>query len=444
MKPLVLVTAPVATRSGYGSHSRDIVHSLIDMDKFDIKIMSVRWGNTSMNALDETNERDKRIIDRLMNEPRLPRKPDVHIHIVVPNEFMVNATYNIGITAGIESTVIHQTWLEGCNRMDLIIVPSVFTKQGIQNTGYTRHDQATGQQGPDLKLEKPIEVLFEGADLNIYKKTNEFSPEVIDEFDKIPEKFNFLYTGHWLQGNLGEDRKDTGMLVKTFLETFKNVKNAPGLIMKTSGATFSVMDREEILSKIRDISSTVKGELPNIYVLHGDFTDDEMNELYNHPKVKAHISLTHGEGFGRPLLEASLSEKPVIVTNWSGHTDFLDKSFSVLLPGSMSSVPKGAFPEGMYVDKMQWFTVNYPNACRTMMEVFKNHAKYLIGAKKQSIRSKSFSLDNMTKKLEGILDKHLPKFEKQPQQVNLKLPKLKKVDNDKSSLDIKLPNLKKV
>ena len=444
MKPLVLVTAPVATRSCYGSHSRDIVHSLIDMDKFDIKIMSVRWGNTSMNALDETNERDKRIIDRLMNEPRLPRKPDVHIHIVVPNEFMVNATYNIGITAGIESTVIHQTWLEGCNRMDLIIVPSEFTKQGIQNTGYTRHDQATGQQGPDLKLEKPIEVLFEGADLNIYKKTNEFSPEVIDEFDKIPEKFNFLYTGHWLQGNLGEDRKDTGMLVKTFLETFKNVKNAPGLIMKTSGATFSVMDREEILSKIRDISSTVKGELPNIYVLHGDFTDDEMNELYNHPKVKAHISLTHGEGFGRPLLEASLSEKPVIVTNWSGHTDFLDKSFSVLLPGSMSSVPKGAFPEGMYVDKMQWFTVNYPNACRTMMEVFKNHAKYLIGAKKQSIRSKSFSLDNMTKKLEGILDKHLPKFEKQPQQVNLKLPKLKKVDNDKSSLDIKLPNLKKV
>tara|TARA_Y100001938_G_scaffold150428_1_gene241287 strand:+ start:1567 stop:2901 length:1335 start_codon:yes stop_codon:yes gene_type:complete len=444
MKPLVLVTAPIATRSGYGSHSRDIVHSLIDMDKFEIKIMSVRWGNTSMNALDETNERDKRIIDRLMSEPRLPRKPDIHIHIVVPNEFMVNATYNIGITAGIESTVIHQTWLEGCNRMDLIIVPSEFTKQGIQNTGYTRHDQATGQKGPDLKLETPIEVLFEGADLNIYKKTNEFSPEVIDEFDKIPERFNFLYTGHWLQGNLGEDRKDTGMLVKTFLETFKNVKDAPGLIMKTSGATFSVMDREEILSKIRDISSTVKGELPSIYVLHGDFTDDEMNELYNHPKVKAHISLTHGEGFGRPLLEASLSEKPVIVTNWSGHTDFLDKSFSVLLPGSMSSVPKGAFPEGMYVEKMQWFTVNYPNACKTMMEVFKNHAKYLIGAKKQSIRSKSFSLDNMTKKLEGILDTHLPKFEEQPQQVNLKLPKLKKVDNDKSSLDIKLPNLTKV
>ncbi len=31
--------------------------------------------------------------------------------------------------------------------------------------------------------------------------------------------------------------------------------------------------------------------------------------MYNHPKVKAHVSFTHGEGFGRPLLEASISEK---------------------------------------------------------------------------------------------------------------------------------------
>ena len=445
MKPLVLVTAPVATRSGYGSHSRDIVHSLIDMDKFDIKIMSVRWGNCSMNALDEHDERDKRIIDRLMTEPRLPRQPDIHFHIVVPNEFMINAKYNIGITAGIESTVVHQTWLEGANRMDLLLVPSNFTKQGFINTTFQRVDQQTGQKGPDLRLEKAIEVLFEGADLNIYKKTNEFSPEIVSEFEQIPERFNFLYTGHWLQGNLGEDRKDTGMLVKTFLETFKNVKDAPGLIMKTSGATFSVIDREEILSKIRDIRSTVYGELPNIYLLHGDFTDDEMNQLYNHPKVKAHVSLTHGEGFGRPLLEASLSEKPVIAPNWSGHTDFLEKDMSIMLPGSMSSVPTAAFPKSMFVEGMQWFTANYPNACIVMMDVFKNYAKYLIGAKKQSLHSKSFSLENMTKELSQILDKYLPKFEEQPQQVNLKLPQLKKVEDTKpSGLDIKLPKLTKV
>ena len=445
IKPLILVTAPVQTRSGYGNHARDICRALIESDKYEVAIQSVPWGSTPLNALDPNDPSHREIEKRLLRQPQLPKQPEVHLHIVIPNEFKQFGQKNIGITAGIESTVVHQTWLEGANRMDLLLVPSNFTKQGFINTTFQRVDQQTGQKGPDLRLEKVIEVLFEGADLNIYKKTNEFSPEIVSEFEQIPERFNFLYTGHWLQGNLGEDRKDTGMLVKTFLETFKNVKDAPGLIMKTSGATFSVIDREEILSKIRDIRSTVYGELPNIYLLHGDFTDDEMNQLYNHPKVKAHVSLTHGEGFGRPLLEASLSEKPVIAPNWSGHTDFLEKDMSIMLPGSMSSVPTAAFPEGMFVEGMQWFTTNYPNACRVMMDVFKNYAKYLIGAKKQSLHSKSFSLENMTKELSQILDKYLPKFEEQPQQVNLKLPQLKKVEDTKpSGLDIKLPKLTKV
>jgi glycosyltransferase involved in cell wall biosynthesis len=241
------------------------------------------------------------------------------------------------------------------------------------------------------------------------------------------------------------------MLVKVFLETFKNVKNPPGLIMKTSGATFSIIDREECLSKLRDIKSTVKGRLPNIYLMHGDFSDDEMNQLYNHPKVKAHVSLTHGEGFGRPLLEATLSEKPVIASNWSGHVDFLDKSYSTLLPGSLSAVPKGAFHEKMFLEGSQWFTVNYPNAGKVMMNIFKNQPKYLINAKKQSIVSKTFSLDNMTKKFDEIintihLDAWREYYEEQPQEVKLQLPKLKKVDATKTTekLDIKLPGLKKV
>jgi hypothetical protein len=104
---------------------------------------------------------------------------------------------------------------------------------------------------------------------------------------------------------------DLGMLIKTFLETFKNKKKQPALILKTSGATPCILDREDILSKIKQIRATVEGKTPNIYVLHGDLSDEEMNEMYNHPKVKAHVSFTHGEGFGRPLLEASLSEKVV-------------------------------------------------------------------------------------------------------------------------------------
>ena len=129
MKPLLLVTGPVATRSGYGSHTRDLVKSLIKMDKYDIKINSLKWGNCPMNALDENNPEDRMIKDKILLEPRMERQPDVHIQISVPNEFTAVGRYNIGVTAGIETTACAATWIEGCNRMDLILVPSNFTKK---------------------------------------------------------------------------------------------------------------------------------------------------------------------------------------------------------------------------------------------------------------------------------------------------------------------------
>ena len=325
MRPLVLVTGPPATRSGYGAHTRDLIHSLIGMDRFDIHINSLRWGNTPMNALDERNPKDKLIIDRLLKESSMPRQPDIHFQVSVPNEFTPIGKYNIGVTAGIENTAPKAEWVEGLNRMDMNIAVSHFVKHTFDNVSYDKIDDKKQKLG-ELRMAKPMEVLFEGADLSIYKKTNEFSKELVDEMDKISEKFVFLYTGHWLQGDLGHDRKDTGMLVKTFLETFKNKKNPPALLLKTSGATFSIIDRNTMLEKIESIKESVKGKLPNIYLLHGDMMDEEINELYNHPKVKAHVTFTHGEGFGRPLLEACFSEKPIMAPNWSGQRDFLNKN----------------------------------------------------------------------------------------------------------------------
>ncbi len=441
-KPLVLVTAPVATRSGYGSHSRDICRSLISMDKYNVKIFPVRWGTTPQNALNDADPNDKVIIDRLMVDVNLERQPDVHIHIVIPNEFQPVAKYNIGITAGIETTACPPEWIEGMNRMDLNIVPSKFTKETLENMSFDRVDDKSKEKIGELKVNKPIEVLFEGTDTNIFKKTKVFSKELTDKFSKIKEDFCFLFVGHWLQGDLGNDRKDLGMLVKTFLETFKNVKNSPALLMKSSGATFSLIDKREMLVKIEDIKNTVDAKvLPNIYLLHGDLTDDEMNELYNHPKVKSHVTFTHGEGFGRPLLEASISQKPVIAPNWSGHVDFLTKNLSVLLGGSMKKVSKQSFQKGIYVKDSYWFTVNYQMASKVLKNVFQNYKRFALNASKQGTINKSrFSLNKMTEIFEKILDDNVPEF---PKEVKLKLPKLKKV-KDTEPPKITLPTLKKV
>ena len=444
MKPILVVTGPVATRSGYGSHSRDLVRALVAMDKFDIHINSLKWGNTPMNALNSEDSNDKLILDRIMTDGNLPRQPEIHIQISVPNEFNPMAKYNIGVTAGIETTSPKPEWIEGLNRMNFNIVPSSFSKKIFQDTVYDKMDENTKQKVGELKVEKPIEILFEGVDTEVFKKTSKLSKDFVNEMKNIKESFVFLYTGHWLQGKLGQDRKDTGMLVKTFLETFKNKSIQPALLLKTSGATFSIIDRNEIKEKIESIKNTVSGKLPNIYFLHGDLTDREMNELNNHPKVKAHISFTHGEGFGRPLLEATLSKKPVIASNWSGHLDFLNNNTAVLLSGALVDVPKSGLSKDYRVDGAKWFTVNYQYASKIMLDIYKNYRKYTLNAKKMAIYNKSkYSLKSMTSQFDKILEKYLPKFEDAPQQVDLKLPKLKKV-GDESPKTIKLPKLKKV
>ena len=163
-KPLTVISCPVASRSGYGERSRDLVRALIALDKYNIKIVGTRWGSTPLNALTAT---DQDITSRLLTQP-LTQQPDIYIQITVPNEFQALGKYNIGITAGIETTVCDAGWIEGCNRMDLILVSSEHAKTVFMNSQYEKRDQNTNASLGLLRLEKPIEVLFEGIRLDVF------------------------------------------------------------------------------------------------------------------------------------------------------------------------------------------------------------------------------------------------------------------------------------
>ena len=446
-KPVLLFQGPVSSRSGYGNHSRDLVRSLIECGKYDVKIWDLRWGGCPRNAIDEKNPDHKIFFDHLLDIPSLDTQPEFHIHVTVPNEFANIGKYNIGITAGMETTMISQQWVEGCNKMDLIIVPSNHCKKVFQSTVWKQQNSQTQEIVREIKVVKPIEVLFEGTRSDIYKKiTQKDIPQtLIDKLSMITENWCYLYVGHWLQGDVGHDRKDTGMLVKVFLETFKNKKNTPALILKTSGATFSVTDRDDIFKKIEGIKKSVKAEiLPNIYLIHGDLTDEEMNGLYNHPKVKAHVTFTKGEGFGRPLLEASMSEKPIIASGWSGHLDFLDKNLAVLLPGGLSNVHASAVWENVILKESQWFTVNYVYASQILKDVWANYRKYITNAKLLTQKNKSqFSYSQMVEKFMEIMEQYIPKFLYESVLDLSNLPKLTKIDASSNETKINLPKLKR-
>ena len=428
-KPTLVVSCPIDTYSGYGARARDFVQSIIDLDKYDVKILSQRWGNTRFGYLQDHN--NESLASRII--PQLTQQPDIWIQITVPNEFQKIGKYNIGVTAGIETTLCDGSWVEGCNNMDLVLVSSEHAKKVFQESKFNIQDNRTGQVTGTVELRTKMEVLFEGADIEKY--TSLALPVKLDLSD-IDESFNYLVVGHWLPGEVGEDRKNIGYTIKAFLETFKNKQKGkrPGLILKVqAGSGTSIMDRETVLDKIDGIRKTVKGDLPNIYLLHGEMSDAEVNELYNHTKVKAMVTLTKGEGFGRPLLEFSLVNKPIIASGWSGQVDFLDKEFTKLIGGTLTQVHPSAAIDKMILRESSWFTPDPIEVGRALKEVYDDYDKWKTAAKRQGHKSRTqFSYDNMRETVDTLLTQYVPEF---PKQVQLKLPQLKKIE---------LPKLQKV
>jgi glycosyltransferase involved in cell wall biosynthesis len=320
--------------------------------------------------------------------------------------------------------------------MNIVLVSSKHSKKVFEETKFNFQDPQTGRQG-EIKLTTPVEVLIEGANLETYKplKIEEITEKnLLTDINSIKESFAFLFVGHWMQGDIGEDRKNVGLLIKAFYELFKNKKNAPALILKTSMVGSSYMDRREIQKRIDTIRKSVPSKnLPNIYLLCGEFTDNEINELYNHPKVKAMVSLTKGEGFGRPLLEFSLTNKPVIASNWSGHLDFLNPEFTALIDGQVKPIHPSAQVKDMLIEGSHWFAPDFGQIGHNMNKVFEDYKEWLVKGKRQGYHSRTnFSFEKMKEQLDNILTKNVPEIAKK---VELKLPQLKKIE---------LPKLKKV
>ncbi len=407
-----IIASPVATQSGYGHHAREIIANFIEQrgSEWDIKLLSLPWGHTPF-TYPIPQDWNQRIVPM-----PLTYQPDIWIQITVPNEFQAVGKYNIGVTAGTEADICPEAWIDNLNSMQLVIVPSEFTKQVFINTSKKHNKPITTR----------IEVISEYFDENTYTTAATGKLEILD---RIPESFAFLSVGHWLQGHLGEDRKNISGVIHCFFDTYKNQKDAPALILKTSGATYSVMDRFEIenkINQIRDIFGTAK--LPNVYLLHGDLTDEEMNLLYNHPKVKAMVSFTKAEGFGRPLLEFSTTGKPIMAPHYSGQADFLKKEFICALPGTITDIHPSAQNEFL-IAQAKWFTPDYKFASKMFKEIQKNYKKWQELAKRQRyFVNSTFTKTAIAATYEKVLNIIDVDLNKIPTAVELKLPKLKKIE----------------
>jgi len=453
MKKQVLMCAPFNTRSGYGDHARSIFYSIMDREDLEIKCVDVRWGSTPRNHLDPSVPKHKKLLDTFIDGKNIKTQPDIYIDIRIPNEFQTPARFNIGITAGVEADICSAEFVQGCNKMNLNLVTSNFTKETFMRSVYDKVNNDTKQPEGEVRISKPMEVLSEGIDTDIYKPIPDLGrsddPFKKEIYDLIKENFVYLHVGQWGKGGYGHDRKNIGVMIKTFYQAFSNTPNPPALLLKTNGADFSILDKKETIKKIRLERDKFKSadSLPNVYLLHGDLTLEQMAILYNLPKVKAMLSCTHGEGFGRPLAEATCCDLPVIASAWSGQLDFLNPKQSVFLDGKLTPIPKSMIWKPIIVEPGKWFTVDEGDVIRKLRFFKDNHKTIKNSAKKLGMYNRGkFSLKTMAKTFSGIIDKALASIPEAPKPMSLKLPKLNKVGSTqtKKPATIKLPKLKKV
>ena len=423
----VVISSPVATQSGYGHHAREIITNLIERkdSEWDIKLLSMPWGHTPF-TYPISDDWKRRIIPL-----PIQYQPDIFIQITVPTEFQAVGKLNVGVTAGTEGDICPAEWIDCINRMQVVIVPSKFTKEVFENTA----------KNYNKVILCDLIVVPEYFNDEIYSNKAESAinaTELISDLNDIPESFAYLSVGHWLQGSIGEDRKNVSGVIYSFLNTFKNAKDKPALILKTSGATYSVMDRMDIENRISQIIEQPifkNTKLPNIYLVHGDLTDDEMNALYNHPKVKAMYSLTKAEGFGRPLLEFATTGKPMIVPFHSGQCDFLHEDFIIRVNGNLTDIHPSAQNEFL-INGAKWFSPDYGHAQHLLKEVFTKYKNYIDNGKRLRYHVNQTFTKSAVQPEYDMLMEVIGKFEsKIPKQIELKLPKLNKLD---------LPKLQKV
>lgn len=349
---MILITAPVETESGYGHKSREIVKPIVEKYGDEVQIISIPWGSNPMTGLidNEYSFIKDNIVDTVQN------KPDLHIHIGLPTEFRKTGSTNILFTSGVETDRISPKWLQALNTCDHIVVPSSYTKNVISNITYK------DKSGKEFKVNTEVEVVPESYNPKLLNDiTDEHKMNVESALSHIDEKEWFITYGQMSRKKkIGSNRKNIGTLAQEFVKEFAGNRHV-ALLIKTSSTNFShsgYYEIEKYLQRCIELSGIADINRPNVYLLKGYMEPEEMFYLMSHDNVKAHVTATHGEGFGRFLLEASLSSKKMIVPKVGAFRDFLRGKHIYLVNGSFEKVPQEAVFRDTITKESKWYDVH--------------------------------------------------------------------------------------
>jgi len=375
----IVIKGPALSASGYGEQCRFALKSLMaHEERFEIYLENISWGKTGWIPMDSE---ERNIIDHLIGKTMIYVQQggtfDISLQVTIPNEWDPNlAPYNVGYTAGIETTRISPQWIEASNKMDKIIVVSNHAKAGFDHTVYKARNEQTGEE-KEFRTTTPIEV--------VNYALRKSKPAKLDL--ELENDFNFLTVCQW------GPRKNLEATIVSFMEEFHD--EDVGLVVKTNIARNNEMDRQHCRLRFDDFLANFPDRKCKLYLVHGNLSSEEMAGLYTHPKIKGIVSTTHGEGFGLPLFEAVCHGLPVIAPNWSGQVDFLyapvkDKKTKKIkqrphflkVDFELKQVQQQAVWDGVVQADSKWCFVKKSSVKQNMRNLFKELQKRQSLAKK--------------------------------------------------------------
>lgn len=388
----IVISGPVLTRSGYGEMARFAYRSLKNREDIDLYLIPTTWGNTGWlhelneerNHIDSLIAKTQLLLQKTNNQPQF----DISIQVSIPNEWKKMAPINIGYTAGIETNLISPAWLQPSQQMDKIIVISEHAKAGFINTIFGN------PQGQQFKVTVPVDVVHLP-----YRNSSKTDLQL-----NLKHDFNFLSVCQW------GPRKNLDQAILGFLEEFR--KEEIGLVLKINTANDSIIDRNHTQKRLEQLLSNYPDRKCSITLLHGHLSEEQMESLYCHSKIKAIVSTTHGEGFGLPLLEAAANELPVIATDWSGHTDFLyipdgndKKRMFGKIDYELKQIDQAHVWQGVLEAGTQWAYPKMVSYKEKLRDCYKDYGRYKSQAKKLcSWVKENFEQDKLHAKFHSLLE----------------------------------------
>lgn len=332
----VILRGPVLSESGYGTHTRQLARWMLSRNDIEPYFYLVQWGNTPWMI---DTELEGGLVGRIVAHAQpCPTLADVSYQVQLPNEWDPKlAHFNIGVTAGVETDRCNPKWIEACNAMNLVVVPSLHVLNTLQASG---------------QLTTKVIVVPEAfPDTMARSDVTPFEPGLTTDF-------NFLIFGQLTGTNPHNDRKNTMFALKWLCEEFAGDPTV-GIVLKTNSGRESKIDRQVTSDIIRKLIGEVRrSPFPKVHLLHGRLSDEQVAGLYVNPRIKALVAPTRGEGFGLPLLEASVSGLPVITTGWSGHMDFMSKGKFIKLDYDLREVHESRIDSNIFMRGAKWAEVS--------------------------------------------------------------------------------------